>query len=308
VVKEEIRVNVINRPYGGFPWLHLPAALFETYANAHDGYGSFGDLETATVQDARRFFDRYYAPANALLCVCGGFDPDEALTLVTKYFGGIGYRPAPPRPDVSEPDLTQERRVVRLDRHAPAPALAAGWRLPDPVGAWSEYLAYLVLSKVMSGGGASRLERRLVLQDRAAAQQRCYLGLLSNPYDVRDPTALVVQVRQTPHTPADRVLDAIAEESDQVAENGLRPGELRRAVIQTITALLAESDTILQRTTLLANLELQHGRAELLSELPCLLRAVTENQVRAAAATLTPDRRAVVELRPAAEAQRGLAA
>ena len=62
MVKEEIRVNVLNRPYGGFPWLTLPPVMFDTFANAHDGYGSFDDLRVATVDDARDFFDRYYAP------------------------------------------------------------------------------------------------------------------------------------------------------------------------------------------------------------------------------------------------------
>src|SRR5262249_9674501 len=58
VVKEEIRVNVLNRPYGGFPWLKLPPVMFDTFANAHDGYGSFTDLEAATVADAEEFFTR----------------------------------------------------------------------------------------------------------------------------------------------------------------------------------------------------------------------------------------------------------
>ena len=57
VVKEEIRVNVLNRPYGGFPWLKLPPVMFDTFPNAHDGYGSFDDLESATVADAAEFFD-----------------------------------------------------------------------------------------------------------------------------------------------------------------------------------------------------------------------------------------------------------
>ena len=52
VVKEEIRVNVLNRPYGGFPWLELPPVLYDTFANSHNGYGGFVDLESATVQDA----------------------------------------------------------------------------------------------------------------------------------------------------------------------------------------------------------------------------------------------------------------
>ena len=54
VVKEEIRVNVLNRPYGAFPWLQLPQIAFESFANTHDGYGSFVDLESSTVDDADR--------------------------------------------------------------------------------------------------------------------------------------------------------------------------------------------------------------------------------------------------------------
>ena len=54
VVKEEIRVNVLNRPYGAFPWLQLPQVAFESFANTHDGYGSFVDLESSTVDDADR--------------------------------------------------------------------------------------------------------------------------------------------------------------------------------------------------------------------------------------------------------------
>ena len=74
MVKEEIRVNVLNRPYGGFPWLKLPPVMFDTFPNAHDGYGSFDDLESATVADAADFFDRYYAAGNAVLSVAGDFD------------------------------------------------------------------------------------------------------------------------------------------------------------------------------------------------------------------------------------------
>ena len=78
VVKEEIRVNVLNRPYGGFPWLKLPPVMFDTFPNAHDGYGSFDDLESATVADAADVLQRYYAAGNAVLAVAGDFDVAEA--------------------------------------------------------------------------------------------------------------------------------------------------------------------------------------------------------------------------------------
>src|SRR5919112_1454095 len=58
-------------------------------SNAHNGYGGFEDLESATVEDARDFFDRYYAPGNAVLAVGGDLDPDEAMVLVERHFGDV---------------------------------------------------------------------------------------------------------------------------------------------------------------------------------------------------------------------------
>lgn len=300
VVKEEIRANVTNKPYGCFPWVTLPGVLFDTFANSHDGYGSFDDLDSATVEDARQFFDRYYAPANALLTLCGDFDADEALAMVERHFGPIPFRPRPPRPDFAEPEITGERRTVKYDPHAPLPAVAAGWRVPDPIGRWDEYLPYLLLADVMSDDGpACRLHRRLVRQDGLATSHRCYLGMLGDPLDTGHPTALVCSARQTPGTSSQQVLDAIAEEFALVARHGPGERELNRIATRLTTRLLVETDAVLARTQALASLELRHGRAELLGELPALLTAITPEQVARAAARITPDRRAVVELLPA---------
>jgi zinc protease len=300
VVKEEIRVNVKNKPYGGFPWLTLPGVMFETFANTHDGYGSFEDLESATVADACQFFDRYYAPANMLLCVGGDFDPDHALSLVERHFGSIPHRPAPVQADFAEPDLTAQRRRVQHDHHAPLPAVAAGWRVPDPVVEWDAYLPFLLLTHVMSDGDASRLHRRLVRDERIVASQRCYLGFLGDPFDAQHPTVLVFTARQSANDPADVVLNAVDQEFARLARDGFAQHELRRVINRITTRLLRETDLILGRTQAMAALELRHGRAELLTELPGLLARVSEDQVRAAAATVTSDRRGVVELLPGA--------
>ena len=89
VVKEEIRVNVLNRPYGGFPWLRLPPVVFDTFPNAHDGYGSFVDLESATVEDASAFFETYYAPSNAVLCIAGDLEVANTVELIERHFSSV---------------------------------------------------------------------------------------------------------------------------------------------------------------------------------------------------------------------------
>jgi predicted Zn-dependent peptidase len=298
VVKEEIRVNVLNRPYGDFPWLSLPPLMFTTFPNAHNGYGDFHDLESATVEDATEFFDRYYPPGNAVLAVGGDIDPAEAMALVKRYFGDIPGRPTPPLPDFSEPDLAGEKRAAKPDRLAPNPALAMAWRVPDPIEEFDAYLPYVVLAEVLTDGDASRLRRRLVQGDRIATSLAGYLGFMGDPFDVRDPTAMLLQAHHPGSVEPDRVIATIDEELDRLATDGLQPGELQRVQARIAAQLLREADPVLGRTLAMAVLEQQRGRAELVGELPALLAAVTDEQVVGAAASLRPDRRAVLEVVP----------
>ena len=298
VVKEEIRVNVLNRPYGGFPWLKLPPVMFDTFANAHDGYGSFVDLESATVADAAEFFERYYAAGNAVLAVAGDLDVAEATKLVEKHFGDVPKRPAPKRPSFAEPDLTAERRQSYTDPLAPLPAVAAAWRVPDPGKDLAAYLPYVVLAEVLTDGDASRLVERLILRDRTATSVGGYLGFMGEPWEVRDPTALLLQAFLPPGGDIDKVLRTIDEELDRIATGGLTPGELARTQARMATHVLRESDAVISRALRMAVLEQQRGRPDLLNDLPKLIGSVTEDQIVAAAGTLRPERRAALEVVP----------
>ncbi|HEV7964518.1 MAG TPA: pitrilysin family protein [Actinoplanes sp.] len=300
VVKEEIRVNVLNRPYGGFPWLRLPPVMFSTFPNEHDGYGSFGDLESATVADAEQFFQRYYACGNAVLAVAGDFDVATATALVERHFGDVQARPAPVRPDFDEPDLVGERRDVYTDRLAPLPAVASGWRVPDPIGDFEAYLPFVVLTEVLTDGDASRLVERLVQRDRTVTSMGGYIGFMGDEYQVRNPTALLLQSHLPPGGDPEKVLRTIDEELDRLATGGLKPGELARTQARMATHLLRDTDAVLGRALPMAALEQQRGRPQLLNELPRLVGEVTEAQIVAAAAALRPERRATIELIPGA--------
>src|SRR3982750_4514156 len=69
VVKNEVKVNVLNQPYGGFPWLDMPQYANENWYNAHNFYGDLKDLDSAKLDDVNNFFKTYYAPNNAVLVV-----------------------------------------------------------------------------------------------------------------------------------------------------------------------------------------------------------------------------------------------
>jgi predicted Zn-dependent peptidase len=298
VVKEEIRVNVLNRPYGGFPWLKLPPVMFDTFPNAHDGYGSFTDLESATVEDAAEFFERYYAAGNAVLSVAGDIDVPTATRLIEQHFGDVPMRTAPERPDFDEPDLTGERRQAYPDRLAPLPAVAAAWRVPDPIDDFASYLPYVVLAEVLTDGDASRLVHRLVQRDRIVTSVGGYLGFMGEPFEVRDPTALVLQSHLPPGGDIEKVLRTIDEECERIATDGLEAGELARTQARMAAQLLRDNDAVLGRALRMAVVEQQRSDASLTNELPRLIGEVSEAEVVAAAASLRPSRRASIEVIP----------
>src|SRR6516165_6631296 len=78
VVGNEVKVNVLNRPYGGFPWIDLPMAANSNWYNAHNFYGDLTDIEAAKLDEVNTFFSTYYAPNNAALAIVGDINIPEA--------------------------------------------------------------------------------------------------------------------------------------------------------------------------------------------------------------------------------------
>jgi predicted Zn-dependent peptidase len=298
VVKEEIRLNVLNRPYGGFPWILLPPVLYDTYPNAHNGYGDFTDLEQADLDDAAAFFDAYYAPGNAVLTVVGDLDPAEAAELVERHFGDIPARPVPQRPSFAEPEPTDERRDAVTDAHAPLPALALGHRLPDPATDLHGYLAHAVLASLLTDGEAARLTQRLVYGDELVTDVSASCGLMGAPLDARDPDTFTITAVHPGDVDPQRITAAVDDELATLATDGPEPEELRRVTARWASSLHREHDRLMSRMLALGSAELVQGRAELADELPGLIAAVEPSAVAAAAKRLRPDARAVLTVTP----------
>ena len=293
VVKEEIRLNVLNRPFGGFPWIYMPPVIFDSFNNSHNGYGSFVDLEAATAEDTQAFFDRYYVASNAVLSLAGDFDLASIRNLVERHFGDLAKKPAPPLPDCSEPRPNRERRDVHHDPLAPMPALAISYRVPDPVKNFSQYCAAVLLVEILSEGDASRLHQRLVKQDRTCAFIGGGIGGF-DAWEMRDPTTLDLTLFHPGGTAA-QVQKAVDEEIEKVT-SGIGHEELVRARTAMVSNYLRQIDSPLERAIPLAIFEMQHGRGELINEIPEALAAVTTDDIVAVASEwLRPDSRGVLE-------------
>jgi len=121
---------------------------------------------------------------------------------------------------------------------------------------------------------------------------------MENAFDVRNPTALLIEAHHAPDVKGDRVVRAIDEELDRVATDGVPADELERVQARLASALLQGADHVMSRTLAMASYEQQRGRAELVGEMPALLAAVTADQVATAAGALPPGARARLDVVP----------
>ena len=160
VVKNEVKVNVLNQPYGGFPWLDMPQYCNTNWYNSHNFYGDLEDLDAANLEDVSSFFKTYYAPNNAAIAVVGDFDMTEAKGWIEKYFGGIPAVELPAKPDISEPIQTEEKRFVKDDALANKPAIAIAYHMPERNT--PEYYAMGLLDQILVQGDNSLLRQKLV--------------------------------------------------------------------------------------------------------------------------------------------------
>ena len=298
VVKEEIRNNVQNQPYGGFMWLDVGFNAFQKWENNHDGYGSFEDLESATLEDVKAFHRDFYGPNNAILGLAGDISPEEGFALAQKYFGGIPARAVPKGPDFSEGLNTREKRIQQPDKLAQVPAIALSWKMPDRGS--PDQPAMAVLGALLANGDASRLYQGLVKGRELALNVDSLYGLTSE-WEYNGPTLFTVFALYKPTTDADAVVKAVDEEIAKIAAEGVDDATLARVKIQLLADWYNGMESFLSRADTLAKLQLLWGDANVANRIPGWIDAVTSADVQRAARTyLTRENRTVIDRKPEA--------
>lgn len=185
VVKNEVKVNVLNQPYGGFPWLDMPQYANENWYNAHNFYGDLADLDSANLQDVESFFKTYYSPNNAAISIVGDFNPEDAKAWIKKYFGSIPKVQLPPQPDLKEPKQNKEKRFVKEDKLANKPAIAIAYKMPERNT--PEYYAMGLIDQLLVQGNDSKLYEKLVQKKGYTANVSGGINYLGNMFNYNGP-------------------------------------------------------------------------------------------------------------------------
>ena len=162
VVQNEKRQSE-NQPYGQL-WDVMTSTRYpKGHPYHHTVIGSMNDLNAASLDDVKNWFRAWYGPNNAVLVLAGDIDLATAKQKVTKYFGDIPAGPTMAQPKVNPAKLTADGRTELQDK-VPQVMVRRVWNVADVTDRDTDLLD--VFSQVLGGSATSRLDKRLVYQDK----------------------------------------------------------------------------------------------------------------------------------------------
>ena len=275
VVKNERRWSMDNQPYGTW-WEKLPALCFPPeHPFHHSLIGSMEDLDAASLDDVRSFFETFYRPDNAVLTITGDFDAAQVRQWVEKHFGPIPRGAGTPAmKDVEMPRVfgAWKREVVPDNVMLPRLFLA----FLSPVFGSKEFYAASVCAAILGMKKGSRLYRTLVRDRQVAAEAHAFTYDLTKGSDV-----LVVDVTGRPDIPAEQLEQEVAREIDQVLQNGVTTDEVTRAVTLIQTDYVTAMQSASERADRLSMFATYFGEPGLINAQVDRYRAVTAKEVNA---------------------------
>ncbi|MFU8862618.1 MAG: M16 family metallopeptidase [Rhodobacterales bacterium] len=289
VILEERNQRVENSPSA----LYREQKSAVQYLNHRYGIPIIGwrhEMETLDRDDALAFYERFYAPNNAILIVAGDVTPDEVRALAEEHYGPIpANADLPERLRPSEPPQIAERRLIYRDARVAQPYVSRSYLAPErDSGAQETAAALTVLSEVLGSGTTSVLAEALQFDSQIAT----FTGAFYNGTSLDRTTFDLVVV------PSDGVsLEQAEAEMDRVLAEFLQTGvdaeQLDRVKTQMRAAQIYARDSV----DSIAN---RYGRAltqgltvEDVQAWPDLLQAVTADDVLAAAQMVLDRRQAV---------------
>ncbi|KAF1700757.1 M16 family metallopeptidase [Pseudoxanthomonas suwonensis] len=211
VVQNEKRQGE-NQPYGQADDLIYRALYPKDHPYHHSTIGSMNDLNAASLEDVKQWFRAWYGPNNAVLVLAGDIDVATAKEKVTRYFGDIPAGPGLDRIKAGPVKRATTRETMQ-DK-VPQARIYRAWSVERYGRPDLERLQ--LLAQVLGGSKSSRLDRRLVFEDKLADKVSAYVL----PFELASTFYVTADVRQ-----------------------GVDPAQVEKVLDEEIARLLAEGPT-----------------------------------------------------------------
>jgi zinc protease len=294
VVKEERRMRIDNQPYGRLNEIIYDQA-FTVHPYKHATIGSMKDLESASVDDVRDFYQTYYVPANATLVLVGDFDSTQALQLVSQYLGRVPKAERPvPRDIPQEPPQAKEKRVT-LQEPWPLPAVVVAYHVTKD-GNPDSYPLHIA-AKVLSDGQTSRIYKKLVYEKQMA------VAAFGNANLIEDPNLFYAVAIVSPGHSPDDVATTLIAELDRLKAEPITDRELQRSKNQFARDYIMGRESNQQKALQLSHAVVIHSDIRTADGEFDIFQNITVADVQRVARTyFRPENRLVLTLLPSGKA------
>ncbi len=279
VVMEERRWRTDDKPQSKVNEA-FQGTVYRAHPYARPVIGFMNDLENMTADDAREWYNNWYAPNNATLVVVGDVKADEVYKLAKQHFGKLKPKALPVRKPQVEPEQIGERRVV-VKAPAKLPYLLMGYHVPalaNPDTDWEPY-ALEVLAGVLSGNPAARLNQRLVRESKLAIDASAGYDLMSRGRH----SIFALDATPSEGKTVAELEAALIQQIEVIKESGVTAEELDRVKAGVIAADVYKRDSMFYQAMQIGTVETIGFPWKILEDYPNKLRAVTAEQVQAVA-------------------------
>ena len=278
VVMEERRLRTDDQPHA-LVYEKMMSVAYQSHPYRRPIIGWMNDLENMTVGDAQEWYDRWYAPNNAVLVLVGDVDPKEVYSLAQKYYGEIESRPIASLAVRKPQTEVTQAGIKRLQIKAPAqmPYLVMGYHAPvlhDANADWEPY-ALQMLVGVLDGNGSARLNKELVRNQQIASS-------INADYDStgRGPGMFFLSGTPSEGRSAAELESALRIEIERLIDAGVTEKELRRVRAQVVSSHVFQLDSMFYQAMQIGQLESVGLSYRDLDTIIKKLQAVTAEQVR----------------------------
>lgn len=220
VVKNEKRQGVDNRPYGHTFYVVDRNLYPEDHPYNWQVIGSLEDLQNATLQDVKEFYNRWYVPNNVILTISGDFDKEQAKEWVHKYFDEIPRGPEVQELEKQPVNLQESKNLYHEDNFAKLPELTLTW--PSVYSYHKDSFALEILANYLGDGKNAPLYKKLVEEKKLSGNVAMF------NYTSELAGQLMLQVRAYDGKDLDSVKIAIEETFSEFEKNGIPQKDLKR--------------------------------------------------------------------------------
>lgn len=244
VVKNEKRQRVDNAPYGYTDEIIRANLYPEDHPYNWTVIGSLPDLQAATLDDVKEFYNEYYGAANATLVIAGDIDVDETKKLVEKWFGEIPRGPEVNKMDPMPVTLETPKLLSFEDNFAKLPELRMIFPSVEEYN--KDQQALEVLGQLLSGSKKAHLYKAIVEEKKLAPNVFSYQS--SNELAGE----FVIRIRANEGADLDDVKSTLDEAFVKFETEGFTDSELERIKAELETQLYYGVSTILNKAFQLA--------------------------------------------------------